>query len=330
MERDVEVLSVPFGLGAGVSGSEHGPEAVVAENLLHRLRASGRRVRHRIIEADGGAVRSKRSSAVFGAPAPVDRSGDSGGKPGDAGCAFRSGANGGPEGMKHEAEVLAINMLLAKETAEAAKQGRFPLVIGGDHSIAIGSLAGLASHYRKLGVIWFDAHADLNTELTSPSGNMHGIPLAVGLNRSRLKLADVWRGAMPLRPERMAIVAARDIDPGEKELIREAGIRLFAMKEIRERGIERVMLEALHIAGNGADGVHFSFDIDSVDPLEAPGTGTPVPEGLTSHEAYAAFGVLRRAGRITSMDAVEVNPLLDGRGGRTAKLAAKLIVSLFK
>lgn len=304
MKRDVVVLSVPFGLGAGVSGSERGPEAIAEAGILERLRKHGHRVQHRIVE-------------------------DTPGRRTDAPCYRPPGAIGLAEKMKHFDEVLSINRLLAKETAGVARSGRFPLMLGGDHSLAMGTIAGLTQRYGKLGVIWFDAHADLNTEATSPSGNMHGIPLAVALGRSRLKPADVCAGACPLRPDNVALVAARDIDPGEMELIREANIRLFTMKDIRERGIERVMLEALRIAGSGTNGVHLSFDIDSVDPSEAAGTGTPVAGGISAKQAMDAFGVLRRSGKLTSMDAVEVNPSLDRAPGRTAWLAAKLVSSLF-
>lgn len=299
MKRSIEVLAVPFGLGAGIQGSEHGPAALLQAGLLERLYAAGHLAEVRIVEGSAKLSGEKEHGLEL------------------------------LPGMKYGAEVLAANKRLAEEVAAALRGGKFPLVLGGDHSLAIGSLAGLTAKFRKPGVIWLDAHADLNTERTSPSGNMHGIPLAVGLHQCRLKLADIRTGAVPLQAGRIVLVAARDVDPGELELIRKANICWFTMEDIRRKGIDWVMAEALRVAGKGSDGIHLSFDIDSLDPSEAPGTGTKVAGGLSARQVLAAFGVLRRSGKLTSMDAVEVNPGLDRKRGQTVRLAAKLIASVF-
>lgn len=179
-----------------------------------------------------------------------------------------------------------------------------------------------------MGVIWVDAHSDLNTEITSPSGNMHGIPLAAALGLTQLKLTQILPGAVQLKPENCVIIGARDLDRDEKTLIRSRGITCFTMYEIDRLGIEHVVQEALRIAGTGTDGLHVSFDIDSVDPFEAPGTGTPVRGGLSYREAHLAMELMSESGLITSVDMVEVNPSLD-RNNQTSKLAVELLGSLF-
>ncbi|GIP30479.1 arginase [Paenibacillus sp. J23TS9] len=293
VQQSISIIRVPFGLGAGRPGSENGPDSILKFGLVKKLQGLGYEV-----EADQ-CIRLP------------------------DGVHSQAGTK-----MKHFEEVLAVSGQLGEAAYETVAAGHIPLVLGGDHSIAMGSLAGLTRHYSNMGVIWVDAHSDLNTELTSPSGNMHGISLAVGLGLSHIKLRQIVEGAVPLKPENCVIIGARDLDRDEKALIRSTGLTCFTMHEIDRLGIEKVVLEALRIAGNGTDGVHLSFDIDSVDPIEAPGTGTPVRGGLSYREAHLSLELLSESGRITSAEFVEVNPLLD-RNNQTSKLAVELIGSLF-
>ncbi|WP_339322400.1 arginase [Paenibacillus sp. FSL W8-0194] len=292
-EQSISIIRVLFGLGAGRPGSEHGPDSIMKFGLAKKLAGLGYDV-----EAD----RSIRLPEGVRSPAGTK--------------------------MKHVQEVLAVCTRLGEAVSEAVADGRIPLVLGGDHSIAIGSLAGLTRHYGNMGVIWVDAHSDLNTESTSPSGNMHGISLAAGMGLTHLKLNQIAEGAASLKAEHCVIIGARDLDRDEKALIRSCGLTCFTMHEIDRLGIEQVVREALRIAGQGTDGVHLSFDIDSVDPIEAPGTGTPVRGGLSYREAHLLLELLSESGAVTSADFVEVNPLLD-RNNQTSKLAVELIGSLF-
>ncbi|MDR0270781.1 arginase [Paenibacillus sp.] len=293
VQQSISIIRVPFGLGAGRPGSENGPDSMMKFGLVKKLKGLGHDV-----PADQ-CIR-----LPDGIKSPVASK------------------------MKHVEEVLAISGLLGEAVYQTVANGHIPLVLGGDHSIAMGSLAGLTRHYSNMGVIWVDAHSDLNTESTSPSGNMHGISLAVGLGISRFKLEQIAKGAVPLKAENCVIIGARDLDHDEKALIRSCGLTCFTMHEIDRIGIEKVVQEALRIAGDGTDGVHLSFDIDSVDPIEAPGTGTPVRGGLSYREAHLLLELMSESGRITSADFVEVNPLLD-RNNQTSKLAVELIGSLF-
>jgi len=228
---------------------------------------------------------------------------------------------------KYVDEVIAMSDALSEQVQASIESGRFPLVLGGDHSIAIGTLAGLTQQYQQLGVIWFDAHADLNTEETSPSGNVHGMSLAVALGRASLTEGQWnWPGK-PLNPKNIVLVGSRDLDPGERSYIREQGIACFTMHDIDRYGMLHVMKEAIRIASDGTDGVHLSFDVDSVDPGEAPGTGTPVRGGVSYREAHLALELLHESGIVTSAEFVEVNPSLD-TDNRTARLALELIGTL--
>lgn len=289
----VRILPVAFDYGAGRGGAAAGPEALLQAGLAERLAALGRQ-----------AVRLPRVPA---ASLQAD---------------FRSAP-----GMKHWGRVLGM----AEETAAAAAaaaDGGFPLILGGDHSIAIGTIAGLASRRQRLGVLWIDAHSDLNTPYTTPSGNLHGMSLAACLGFGDPHLAAVGGYSPKLQPERIALVGARSLDKGEREIIGRLGIACFTMHDIDRRGMADVMKEAIAIVSNGSDGVHLSFDIDSVDPGEAPGTGTPVRGGLSYREAHLAMELLHEAGILTSAELVEVNPRLDS-GNRTARLAVELLASLF-
>lgn len=229
--------------------------------------------------------------------------------------------------LKNLNQVVAGNASLAKEVEDIVSSGSFPLVLGGDHSIAIGTLAGLGKHYKNLGVIWYDAHGDLNTEETSPSGNIHGMPLAVSMGLGHSALTGLHGYGPKIRPENIVIIGARSLDQGEKELICEKGIKVFSMHEVDRMGMTRVMEESIAYLKEKTDGVHLSLDLDGLDPNDAPGVGTPVIGGLTYRESHLAMEMLAESKLITSAEFVEVNPILDEKN-KTAKVAVALIGSL--
>ncbi|MBW7459219.1 arginase [Paenibacillus sepulcri] len=291
--KKVRLISVPFWLGSGRAGTELGPESIIKAGLVRKIRSMDIH-----LESEH----------------EVD-------------CPIKPFSQGTPSKIKYLPEVMEMSGLVGEQVYRAAINDSFPLILGGDHSVAIGSLAGLTGHYNNLGVIWFDAHGDLNTEETTPSGNLHGMALAVAIGKSNFKLTDIPGAGSLIKKENIVIVGARDLDPGERELIRSEGITVFSMHEIDRMGIETVVKKAIEIAGNGTDGIHLSFDMDCLDPQEAAGVGTPVPGGLNYREAHFALELLSESQRVTSMDIVEVNPLLD-YDRRTARLAVELASSL--
>jgi arginase len=218
--------------------------------------------------------------------------------------------------------------LLAEKVDEVVKSGAFPLVLGGDHSIAIGTLAGVAKHYKNLGVIWYDAHADLNTADTSPSGNIHGMPLAVSIGIGDKKLTELGGYAPKVKSENIVIIGARALDDGEKALIRENGIKVYTMHEVDRLGMTKVMEETISYLKERTDGVHLSLDLDGLDPSDAPGVGTPVLGGISYRESHLAMEMLAESNIITSAEFVEVNPILDEKN-KTATVAVALMASLF-
>lgn len=218
-----------------------------------------------------------------------------------------------------------------RDTVRATLEaGRTPIVLGGDHSIAIGTLAGLSHFYRDrgIGLVWLDAHADSNTPDTSPSGNINGMPLAVALGLGAPELVGLGRAAPMVAGSRAAAVGLRDIDPAERNNVRATGLHAFTMRNVDERGMRRVMEEAIECASLDTVGIHVSFDLDAVDPGQAPGVGTPAPGGLSYREAHLAMEMLADSRRVISAEFVEVNPTLDSCNG-TAELAVDLLCSLF-
>ncbi|HWE63398.1 MAG TPA: arginase [Chloroflexota bacterium] len=224
--------------------------------------------------------------------------------------------------LKHLAEILDANESLAGLIGSARADGRFPLVLGGDHSIALGTIAAGARD-RALGVIWVDAHGDFNTSNTSPSGNIHGMPLAAACGLGDRRLVDLGYPGPKLDPRHVAIVGVRSLDDHEKGLLRAQGVAVFTMHQIDRQGMERVMAQALQIAGTDTEGILASVDLDVLDPREAPGVGTPVPGGISYREAHLSMEILADAGNLVALDLVEVNPILD-RENSTAQLAAEL------
>lgn len=293
----IAAISVPFDLGAGRRGASKGPKAILQAGLLRGLQQMEITAQH-----------------VAEIRLPDDK-------------AAPLGPDVDAKNLKYLAEAIQINKLLAAEVSKAAGQGHFPLVIGGDHSISIGTLAGLSAHYKNLGVIWIDAHSDLNTADTSPSGNIHGMSLAVSIGMGHPLLTDIMGDNPIVKPENVILIGSRSLDEGEKKLIRSLGIKCYTMYDIDRKGMATIMQDAIDYISAKTDGVHISFDVDSLDPLEAPGTGTPVKGGLHFREAHLAVEMLHEVGIVTSAEFVEVNPLLDDNN-KTSQLTVGLIGSL--
>ncbi|HUC91063.1 MAG TPA: arginase [Paenibacillus sp.] len=298
MRKKISVIQVPFGLGAGREGTERGPESMLEAGLYRQLRNLGFAIEH--------------ESRV---EPPASRSSDAG------------AAAGGRGSVQHLAAVKAMSRSVADKVSEAVGAQSFPLVLGGDRSVSIGAFAGLTRHYSRLGVVCFDAHAAVNTEETTPLGHVNGMAMSVALGRSAFTLADIPGSGLPISKQNVVLIGLRDLEPNEREWIRSERIAFFSMHEIDRMGIERVVEQALRIAGKGTDGIHVCLDTDVLDPLEAPGVGLQVPGGLSYREAHFALELLAESGRITSMDVTEVNALLDDNR-RTARLAVGLITSV--
>jgi len=219
---------------------------------------------------------------------------------------------------------------LARMVEASLDEGSLPVVLGGDHSIAIGSVAGVASFYRKrrekIGIIWLDAHTDVNTPESSPSGNIHGMPLAALLGYGAAELTRVAGFSPKVLPENVAVIGARSIDPGEREFVKNTGIRVFSMSELDERGLADVVEEAVEIASLNTVGFHVTMDMDFIDPFYAPGVGTPERGGATYRESHLAMEKIAESGRVVSVELTEVNPVFD-TANQTAQLAVELILS---
>lgn len=291
---DVRILGVPMDLGANRRGTDMGPSAVRSANLAKRLEELGHAVH------DGGNVFAHE---------PETQEGEQG-------------------GLLFLDEIVETCESVGRRVQQAKANEEVPLVVGGDHSISIGSLAGVASEDTRVGILWIDAHTDFNTPKTSPSGNVHGMPLAAIAGFGDPRLCEVGGIAPKAREGDIVIVGARSVDGAESQLLRESNVTVFTMRDIDERGMSRVMESALTIATEGTDRLHVSLDMDAVDPETAPGVGTPKPGGLTYREAHLALEMVNDSGRLGSMDVVEVNPILD-EGNRTAELGVELAASAF-
>ncbi len=229
------------------------------------------------------------------------------------------------ETLRYLEPIAAFCAVLADGVAEAVARERLPLVLGGDHSLALGSVAGSARN-RRLGLIWIDAHADFNTEATTPSGNIHGMPLAALTGRGHPVLTRLGKTVPIIPEERVALIGVRNLDFLERETLRASGVTPFTMHDIDRRGMAVVMEQALSMVTRDTEGFHVSFDMDVLEPREAPGVGTPVPGGISYREAHLALEMAAQTAALRSMDIVEVNPILDERNA-TAILAVDLILS---
>jgi arginase len=296
LTKAVSVLGVPLGYGASMAGVDMGPAALRVARLHQRISRLGYSVQ------DLGDMRLER-------PQSHPQEG---------------------EKLKYVREIGSACEYLAREVEAILEANQMPLILGGDHSIAIGSFGGAASFFRKrketLGLIWFDAHADMNTPETTPSGNIHGMPLAALLGYGAPELTNIAGFAPKLDPQFCAHVGARDIDPGERELIKKLGIRFFTMREIDERGMRGCMDDAIAIASRATAGYAVTFDVDALDPGDAPGSGTLVRGGLTYREAHLGMEKIAEAGGMRMLEIVEINTALDVNN-KTAELGVELILS---
>jgi len=233
--------------------------------------------------------------------------------------------------LRYKAAILAACDDLRKAVQASLKKNHLPLVLGGDHSIAIGSVAGSTGHFatrnEALGLVWFDAHGDANTPETTPSGNIHGMSLAVSLGLGDPDLVNLGGRKPKVLARNTVLIGIRDLDPGERDTLKKNGVTVYTMRDLDERGMRDVLDEAIRIASDGTAGIHLSFDLDVVDPEDAPGTGTPVWGGITYRESHLAMEMLSDRAEIVAIDLVEVNPVLDTQN-TTGILAAELAQSL--
>ncbi len=230
--------------------------------------------------------------------------------------------------LKYLPEIAQVNHELHLLVAQALNEGFIPLIIGGDHSIGIGSLAGIAAARKKFGCLWFDTHGDYNSLDTTYSGNIHGMPLAIANGIGAEDLVRIGGDNRKIKEENTVVIGARDLDDDEREMLQQSKITVFTMSDIDRLGMKEVVLKALDVARNGTEGIHVSFDLDVIDPIEAPGVGTPVVGGITYREAHLAMEIIAECDCLLSMDMVEVNPILDIQN-KTAELAVGLICSAF-
>jgi arginase len=222
--------------------------------------------------------------------------------------------------------VIQAGQAVCDVGSEAIRRGDFPIYLGGDHSIALGTVAATTGQLPGAGIVWIDAHGDFNTPSSSPSGNIHGMPLAALTGRGRAELVGIGHPGPKLEDSNALLLGVRSLDPEERDLLRESDVNVLTMREIDERGIGRIADEGLERLGH-CSSIHVSLDMDSLDPSEAPGVGTPVPGGLTYREAHLLMEILAASGKVRSIDVVEINPILDNRN-RTATIAVELIASL--
>jgi arginase len=292
----IAIIGAPLDLGQDRRGVDMGPSALRVANLNKRLTSIGYAV------ADLGNVATEQAESL----------------------------PSGPENAKYLPQIAGTCGKLGLVVEKVLGESKMPLVLGGDHSIAIGTVAGVTRYVRgrtqKIGLLWIDAHADMNTPETSPSGNVHGMPLACCVGKGPRELAELLGPAPKVEPARVAVVGLRDVDALEKPHVRESGVKAFTMRDIDERGLRAVMEDALRIVVEGTAGFHLSLDMDFVDPAYAPGVGTPVRGGATYREAHLAMEMICDSGAMLSMEVVEVNPVID-EFNRTADLAVELIMS---
>ncbi len=295
-KRSIEIIGVPVDLGAGRRGVDMGPSAIRIADLEPRLEQLG----HKVLDSGDLDVMIPETQKV------------------------------GEGKLKYKAPILAACVDLERAVGNSLEKNRLPLVLGGDHSIAIGSVAGSTNFFAKqnetLGLIWFDAHGDANTPETTPSGNIHGMSLAVSLGLGDPDLVNLGGRAPKVLARNTVLIGIRDLDQGERDTLKKSGVSVYTMRDLDERGMRDVVDEAIRLASDGTAGIHLSFDLDVVDPEDAPGTGTPVWGGITYREAHLAMELMSDRAQIVAIDLVEVNPVLDTQN-MTGILAAELAQS---
>ena len=294
----IHIIGVPMDLGSGRRGVDMGPSAIRIAGLGDELRRLGRSV----IDEGDLELRNVETLRV------------------------------GDPHARYLAEITRANRLLCDQVLRVMRRGHFPLVLGGDHSIAAGTVSGVAAYAhaqkKKVGILWVDAHSDINTPRTSPSGNVHGMPLAALLGLGPTSLGRIGGRYRKVDPGNVALVGIRSVDQGERSHLRQLGVHVYTMADIDRHGIHTVMEQALANVIQDVSYVHVSFDLDAVDPSLAPGVGTPVKGGLDYREAHLVMESLSSAGVMTSLELVEVNPILDDRNS-SARFAVELVQSAF-
>jgi arginase len=294
----IHLLGVPMDLGSGRRGVDMGPSAIRIAGLADRLAELG----HKVVDEGDVGIRNMEALKV------------------------------GDVRARYLAEIARASRLVCAKVDRIVSKGRFPLVLGGDHSISVGTVSAIAMAARregkKVGLLWVDAHGDINTPETSPSGNIHGMPVAALLGEGPVELTSIGGEGPKVDPRNVAMVAIRSLDEGEKIRLKRYGVEVHTMSEVDRAGIDTVMKEALARVTDGADRVHVSFDLDAVDPTVAPGVGTPVKGGLDYREAHLLMEMLSDSGVMTSLEVVEANPILDDRNS-SAAFAVELVQSAF-
>ncbi|MCY1570183.1 arginase [Staphylococcus pettenkoferi] len=294
MTKKIDIIGAPTTYGQPKLGVNLGPEAIRYAGLVKRIQNLGLEVEDR--------------GNIVVPPVDLER------------------FHGSQEGLRNYNEIMTVSKNLSEAVSTSLARDHFPLVIGGDHSLAIGSISGVSQHYDNLGVIWYDAHGDLNIPEESPSGNVHGMPLRVLAGEGDEGLVQLGGFAPKVKPENIVLIGMRDLDEGEKAYIKKHHIQTYTMADIDRYGIQHVIEETINYLKDKTDGIHLSLDVDGLDPVETPGTGTRVLGGLTYRESHFALELLHESQMITSMDVVEVNPLIDNKN-RTAEQAVGLIGS---
>jgi arginase len=294
----VHILGVPMDLGSGRRGVDMGPSAIRIAGLDQRLRELG----HKVVDDGDIVIKNMEELKV------------------------------GNERARYLGEIARASGVIARKVERIIGLGHFPLVLGGDHSIAVGTVSGIAAfarrENRRVGVLWIDAHGDINTPETSPSGNIHGMPLAALLGYGASELTEIGGWTPKVDAANVALVGIRSLDSGEKKRLKETGVQVHTMSEIDRHGVHQVMKKAIARVTDGTDFVHVSFDLDAIDPAVAPGVGTPVKGGLDYREAHLIMEVIADSGIMTSMEIVEANPILDQHNA-SAEFAVELIQSAF-
>lgn len=297
-KHTVRLVGVPMDLGAGRRGVDMGPSAIRIAGVSSGLRALGFHV-----EDDGDV----------GVPAPETR-------------------NPGQTNARYLEPIYHVCNRLRLRVRRSLEQGEIPLVMGGDHSIAIGTVSGVAEFYRnqgqRIGLIWVDAHADMNTPESSPTGNIHGMPLASLLGMGHPLLVEMGGFQPKVLPQNVCLIGIRDIDQTEREIVKRSGIHAYTMRDVDERGMRAILQESIGFASDGTAGFHVSFDLDGMDPRDVPGTGTPVKGGISWREANLLMEMVSDSGRMTSLEVTELNPILDVKN-QSGEVAVDVILSAF-
>lgn len=294
----VNLIGVPVNYGCDREGAQFGPAILRENNIVDLIKKEGHDVH------DMGDI-------LIPAVSPEEK-------------------YAGHKKLKYLNPIVEYNNSLAKAVHSSLKEGALPFVLGGDHSLGMGSIAGAGKHFNELAVIWIDAHGDINTRDTSPSGNIHGMPLAASMNVGDVALTDIYYKGQKVKPENVYIIGGRDIDPGEFELADKVNLNFYTMQTVRQKGLDNILNAIIHkINKSNVEGVHISFDIDALDKSIVPGTGTAVVEGFSLAEGKKIFTELLGEGFVTSMDFVELNPVIDDEDGKTVKNCMELLGHIF-